>query len=168
MVDEEDKQHFENLLNESESESNVGTSSTDATDEGASSSYLGEMFGLFVSSLTLCFASIGHVGSGTGAYGMSLGIISTIICVAATYFIEAKKIGAPLRKGVSGVLFVIWAASAVLLTFDNVVTSTGNGYFVYWLGLACAALWVDREFFEMQAPQIMCMCIRRQMCMGWS
>ena len=158
MVDEEDKQHFENLLNESESESNVGTSSTDATDEGASSSYLREMFGLFVSSLTLFFASIDFVGSGTGAYGMSLGIISAVICVLATYLVEAKKIGAPLRKGVSGVLLVLWAAAAVLLTFDSPFTSTGNGYFACWLGLACASLWVYREFFEMQAPLYACAC----------
>merc|ERR1740130_836425 len=41
--------------------------------KGASSSYLREMFGLFVSS--------DFVGSGTGAYGMSLGIISAVICV---------------------------------------------------------------------------------------
>jgi len=122
--------------------------------KGASSSYLREMFGLFVSSLTLFFASIDFVGSGTGAYGMSLGIISAVICVLATYLVEAKKIGAPLRKGVSGVLLVLWAAAAVLLTFDSPFTSTGNGYFACWLGLACASLWVYREFFEMQVQFI--------------
>ena len=96
--------------------------------------------------------------NGLGAFGMSLGIISTVICVAATYLVEAKKVGAPLRKGVSAVLLVLWAAAAVLLTFDSPFTSTGNGYFACWLGLACAALWVYREFFEMQAPLCMCMC----------
>ena len=133
--------------------------------KGASSSYLREMFGLFVSSLTLFFASIDFVGSGTGAYGMSLGIISAVICVLATYLVEAKKIGAPLRKGVSGVLLVLWAAAAVLLTFDSPFTSTGNGYFACWLGLACASLWVYREFFEMQAPLYACACC---MCMRMS
>jgi len=127
---------------------------------GGGSSYLREMFGLFVSSLTLFFASIDFVPmeNGLGAFGMSLGIISTVICVAATYLVEAKKVGAPLRKGVSAVLLVLWAAAAVLLTFDSPFTSTGNGYFACWLGLACAALWVYREFFEMQAPLCMCMC----------
>jgi len=122
--------------------------------KGASSSYLREMFGLFVSSLTLFFASIDFVSSGTGAYGMSLGIISAVICASSTYLVEGKKIGAPLRKGVSGVLLVLWAAAAVLLTFDSPFTSTGNGYFACWLGLACASLWVYREVFEMQVQFI--------------
>ena len=56
-----------------------------------------------------------------------------------------------LRKVVSGLLLVLWTAAAVFLTFDSPFTSTGNGYFACWLGLACAVLWVYREFLEMQA-----------------
>jgi len=122
--------------------------------KGASSSYLREMFGLLVSSLTLFFASIDFVGHSTGSYGMSLGIISAVVTVAATYLVETKKIGAPIRKVVSGLLLVLWTAAAVFLTFDSPFTSTGNGYFACWLGLACAVLWVYREFLEMQVQFI--------------
>jgi len=85
---------------------------------------------------------------------MSLGIISAVVTVAATYLVETKKIGAPIRKVVSGLLLVLWTAAAVFLTFDSPFTSTGNGYFACWLGLACAVLWVYREFLEMQVQFI--------------
>lgn len=122
--------------------------------KGATSSSLREMFGLFFSSLTLFLASIDFVKTSNGAYGLSLGVISAVVCAAATYLVEGKKIGAPLRKGVSGVLLVLWAVAAILLTFASPFTSTGNGYFACWFGLACAALWVYREFFEMQVQFI--------------
>ena len=41
-------------------------------------------------------ADLSHAG--TGSYGMSLGIISAVVTVAATYLVETKKIGAPIRK----------------------------------------------------------------------
>jgi hypothetical protein len=146
MIDEEDKRRFEDLLSKLKSSSSY-----------ESSSYMREIFGLLVSSVTLCFASIDDlVRSGTGTYGMILGIISTVICVVATCLLGHKKIGAPLRKDVSGVMFVLWAAAAFFLTFDSPFMSIGIGHFAYWLGLAFASLWVYREFFEMQAPP---MCI---------
>lgn len=49
---------------------------------------------------------------------------------------------------------MLWAVAAILLTFASPFTSTGNGYFACWFGLACAALWVYREFFEMQVQFI--------------
>ena len=63
--------------------------------KGASSSSLREIFGLFFSSLTLLLASIDFVKTSNGAYGLSLGVISTVICAAATYLVEGKKIGNP-------------------------------------------------------------------------
>jgi len=63
--------------------------------KGKSSSSLREIFGLFFSSLTLFLASIDFVKTSNGAYGLSLGVISTVICAAATYLVEGKKIGNP-------------------------------------------------------------------------
>jgi len=51
-------------------------------------------------------------------------------------------------------------ASALRRSSISPFTSTGNGYFACWLGLACASLWVYREVFEMQAPLCMCMRMR--------
>ena len=63
--------------------------------KGKSSSSLREIFGLFFSSLFLFLASIEFVKTSNGAYGLSLGVISTVICAAATYLVEGKKIGNP-------------------------------------------------------------------------
>ena len=61
----------------------------------SSSSSLREIFGLFLSSLTLFLASIDFVKTSNGAYGLSLGVISAVICAAAAYLVEGKKIGNP-------------------------------------------------------------------------
>merc|ERR1740130_287322 len=52
--------------------------------KGGESAYHREMFGLWVASVTLFFASLDFVSHGTGAFGVSLGIISALISVVAT------------------------------------------------------------------------------------
>jgi len=125
--------------------------------KSASTSYLREMFGLLVSSVSLFFASIDFASHQTGAYGVSLGVISTVVTVAITYLIDKKKIGAagaPIRKAVSAVLLILWSFAALILTFDSPFTSTGNGYFACWYGVISASLFVYREFFEMEVQWV--------------
>ena len=126
------------------------------TIKGASEagSHLREMAGLFVSSVTLFFASVDFGDHSTGKYGISLGVISTAASLATPYLIDTKKIGPPVRKIIAAFLFVLWVAAVTVLTFDSPFTATGNGYFACWGGTVCATLFAYREFFEMQVQWI--------------
>ena len=90
--------------------------------------------GLVAASLVLIPASVPYAASGTGAWGLSCGVISLVIAIALLMG-AGERLGPNPNMAVAGLLLIMWICAAGVLTFKGPFLSTGNGYFSAWFGL---------------------------------
>mmetsp|Transcript_56332 Transcript_56332/g.168647 ORF Transcript_56332/g.168647 Transcript_56332/m.168647 type:complete len:130 (-) Transcript_56332:120-509(-) len=89
---------------------------------------------LFVSSFVVLIASIKYARTPTGAYGISLGVVSIITSVVLLA-VDRETLAQMHRRIICIFLGLLWLAGAVVLTFYGPFKTTGNGYFGCWFGL---------------------------------
>jgi len=105
---------------------------------------LGSLLGLGCSSILVIIALIDYFGSGPALYAMIVSIF-TIILVAGVMYAEKKhsvlsktKMFLRVKFGLLIFFALLWLVLACLVTFHGPFTSTGNGYFASWAGMACS------------------------------
>ena len=94
--------------------------------------------------LFACIPGLGSVYKGNSAWGLTAGIITII----ASLLILQKYDDIPIQmmKLYGGIMFVIWATVAGVLTFDGPFQETGNGYFASWAGFVAAIFFANHQF----------------------
>lgn len=129
----------------------------------------GPLFGLIVPSVVLIIATTTDNSFGQSRldldqckYGLSVGIISLvgILFLLALddrgsrldFGRNGQRMADTLPKLVAFVLVCLWAAAAIVLTFDKPFTNTSlaNGYFACWLGLILSFCFAVQEIEELR------------------
>jgi len=88
--------------------------------------------GLLISSLVVICAVAKFVKEfGEASYALVIAIITVLLVLVQQYSSRAAFAGIIIYRG----LAVLWLVSAVITTFRDPFTSTGNGYFAVWGGL---------------------------------
>jgi len=124
----------------------------------------GPLFGLIVPSVVLIIATTtdNMLELDQCKYGLSVGIISLvgILFLLALddrgsrldFGRNGQRMADTLPKLVAFVLVCLWAAAAIVLTFDGPdrFKVTGNGYFACWLGLVLSFCFAVQEIEELR------------------
>jgi len=124
----------------------------------------GPLFGLIVPSVVLIIATTtdNMLELDQCKYGLSVGIISLvgILFLLALddrgsrldFGRNGQRMADTLPKLVAFVLVCLWAAAAIVLTFDKPFTNTSlaNGYFACWLGLILSFCFAVQEIEELR------------------
>jgi hypothetical protein len=105
---------------------------------------LGSLLGLGCSSILVIIALLDYLGSGPSTYALIVSIFTVVFVVGVTlaekkYSVFTKtKMYLRVKFGLLIFFAFLWLILACLVTFKEPFTSTGNGYFASWAGMACS------------------------------
>lgn len=94
--------------------------------------------------LFACIPFIGGYQTGNAAWGLTAGILTVISSLVILQ--KYDDINIQMMKLYGGIMFVIWATVAGVLTFDGPFVTTGNGYFATWGGFLVAIFFANHQF----------------------
>jgi len=108
------------------------------------------MLVMLMASLILFLSSLDFANSGQGKWGIICGLFTAALTMIYYYLQSQHRLSLVGRKGMSALLFLLWAVGVGVLTFDYPFRITGNGFFACWTGAVASACFTYQVFFESQ------------------